>query len=271
MAEWQVTRPATPLRPHVRRYVGYRFEGFPPGVHLGLPSRHLTVVIGLGEPTLITEMPDPDQAPGSFDAFASGVSSRRAVLQHDGREHGIQLELTPSGARSLLGVPAGELGPAVVGLDVLLGPAADEAAERMAALDGWAARFQVLDALLLRRAGVLPPAAPELELAWARIVDRAGSVRVTDLAAEVGWSRRHLGARFLREFGVTPKEAARVVRFETSRLMLARPERLSLSEVAVACGFYDQAHLCREWAALAGCSPTSWLANEQFPSVQDES
>jgi AraC-like DNA-binding protein len=38
--------------------------------------------------------------------------------------------------------------------------------------------------------------------------------------------------------------------------------------VAAVCGFYDQAHLNREWRELAGCSPTTWLA-EELPSVQD--
>jgi transcriptional regulator GlxA family with amidase domain len=115
--------------------------------------------------------------------------------------------------------------------------------------------------------GRLPAAPPELERAWSVLVASRGGVRVTDLAREVGWSRRHLGSQFLREYGLPPKEAARVVRFERSRWMLTRPGRPRLSDVAVACGFYDQAHLCREWAAMAGCSPTAWLAGEELPPV----
>jgi len=269
VVEWQVVRPAAPLRRHVRRYVGYRLEGFAPGTHLGLPSRHLTVVLSLGDPTRITAMPEPGQAPGAFQLFASGLTTRRAVLAHDGREHGVQLDLTPAGARAVLGLPAGELGASVVGLDVLLGPSATEVAERLAACSAWDARFGVLDDVLLRLLDRLPPASPELERAWTVLVASGGAVRVDDLAREVGWSRRHLGSRFLREYGITPKEAARVVRFERSRWMIAGPGRPRLGDVAADCGFYDQAHLCREWAALAGCSPSAWLAGEEFPSVQE--
>lgn len=45
---------ATPperLSPLVARYSGYRYEGTPPGTHLGLPSPYLTVVISLGKPS----------------------------------------------------------------------------------------------------------------------------------------------------------------------------------------------------------------------------
>jgi AraC-like DNA-binding protein len=47
--------------------------------------------------------------------------------------------------------------------------------------------------------------------------------------------------------------------------MLQRPahRRRGLADVAAECGFYDQAHLTREWHDLAGCTPTTWLAEEQ--------
>jgi AraC-like DNA-binding protein len=114
--------------------------------------------------------------------------------------------------------------------------------------------------------------------AWHRIVESGGSVRIGDLAHETGYSRRHLTQRFAREYGLTPKQAARVVRFERSWRLLRRLERSrrqsrgdrpSLAEAAAACGYYDQAHLAREWNDLAGCPPSAWLAGEELPFVQD--
>ncbi len=84
----------------------------------------------------------------------------------------------------------------------------------------------------------------------------------------MGWSRRHLSERFRVELGLAPKVAGRVVRFERARRLLERADRPGLADLASACGFYDQAHLNREWRELAGCSPTAWLA-EELPSVQD--
>lgn len=89
------------------------------------------------------------------------------------------------------------------------------------------------------------------------------------LAQEVGGSRRHLGERFRREFGLTPKVAGRVMRFESTRRLLGTPGRPGLADVAARCGYADQAHLTREWRELAGCTPSTWLT-EELPSIQDD-
>jgi AraC-like DNA-binding protein len=259
--------PGAPLAGLVGRYLGYRYEGFAPGTHLGLPSRHLTVVVSLGAPTRLT-LPDGG-GQVEYVALAGGLDTRPVGITHDGEQFGVQIELTPAGARALLGVPAAALTGAVVSLDELLGPAAHELAERMASATAWPARFAVLDEVLARRTDHRDVPGRELARAWHRLVASGGTARVGDVAAEVGWSRRHLGERFAREFGLTPKQAARVVRFERSRRLVERGAAPTLAAVAAACGYYDQAHLAREWRELAGCAPSVWLAAEELPSVQD--
>lgn len=104
--------------------------------------------------------------------------------------------------------------------------------------------------------------------AWRLVLGSGGTVPVTRLAAEVGWSRRHLAERFGQELGLSPKAAARIVRFERARHMLQRPDRGTMADVAAACGYFDQPHLNRDFVELAGCPPGEWLA-EELPSVQD--
>jgi AraC-like DNA-binding protein len=256
-----VGRPAEHLAALVGRYLGYRYEGFPPGTHLGLPSRHLTVVISLGSPTRV--------GGAAFVSLVGGLDTRSALIAHDGDQYGVQLELTPAGARSLLGVPAGALAGTVVDLRELLRTDAGELAERMAGAPAWASRFAVLDEVLSRRIDRSQAPTGALAHAWRCVVTSGGTARVGDIADEVGWSRRHLGARFSTEYGLTPKDAARVVRFERSRWLVSEGGRQTLADVAAECGFYDQAHMAREWRDLAGCPPSVWLATEDLPSVQD--
>jgi len=259
--------PALPLQSIVERYRGYRLAGAP-GTHRGLPSQHLTFIISLDEPVDIARMPEGGTSPGKFQAFVGGLHSSAASIRHEGYQFGISLSLTPLGARSLLGLPAGELAHAVVPIEELLGPSAVGLVDQLASAPGWHERFAILDQVLVARlkGGAGPPA--EVTEAWRQLIATSGGVGVGALAEEVGYSRRHLGDLFRRELGLAPKEAARVLRFERSRRLLERPDRPTLADVAVASGYYDQAHMTREWREIAGCPPTTWMA-EELPSVQD--
>lgn len=262
MSEYVWRRAAPELRGLVSGYSGYRWSGVP-GLHHGLPSTHLTLVICLSG-TLDFVGPRP----ASFGSVAGGLHDGPVVMSHDGLQHGLQLDVTWRGSRALLGLPAGELAGDVVGLPDLLGERAGELVERLAAAPTWRDRFRLLDTTLsgLAGDGVGEPRA-EVVQAWRRLTETAGNVRIGELADELGWSRRHLNSRFQREIGLPPKAAARVIRFERARRLLRSPSRLSLADTAVHCGYVDQAHLARDFRAMGDLTATQWLA--EFPSVQD--
>ncbi|MBE1470366.1 AraC-like DNA-binding protein [Kibdelosporangium phytohabitans] len=120
-------------------------------------------------------------------------------------------------------------------------------------------------------AGVLGPAvartapgprpAPQVVWAWRRLCRSGGRIRVAQLAAEVGWTRRHLLTRFREQIGLAPKTAARVIRFQHALRLLQHPERrLSLAGLAQTTGYSDQAHLTREFRALTGATPLELAA-----------
>ena len=264
--------PAEPLRRYVARYTGYRQRGLPPARHRGLPSPYLTLIFTLDEPLTIAAHPDPGQPPGEFGALLGGLHSAPALITHEGAQSGIQVALRPLGARALLGLPAGELASLDVPAEAVLGGVCAELRDRVRAAAGWPARFAVLDEILLRRATMEADVAPEVGWAWRRLLRAGGDVRVSELAAGTGWSDRHLTSRFRAEIGLTPKAAARVIRFDRARKLLVRnltgasPE-YRLADLAADCGYFDQAHLAREFRALAGCPPSQWLA-EEFRNVQ---
>ena len=117
--------------------------------------------------------------------------------------------------------------------------------------------------------------APDIAEAWRLLARSGGTIQAGELARRVGWSPRYLQRRLLAETGLTPKAAARVTRFDRARRVLQRqaatpagaPGTLNLAGLAAGCGYYDQAHLAREFRELAGCAPSAWLA-EEFRNVQ---
>jgi AraC-like DNA-binding protein len=252
-------------------YSAYRQSGLDPGTHRGLPSPYLTFIVTLDDPLVMAAHPDPRQASGVYTTLVGGLHTSHAVIAHPGRQSGVQLALEPLGARALLGLPAGELANLDAPASDVLGPLADELQARVRLAPTWAARFAILDEVLLRR--VDPSVLPAVEVveAWRRLGQAGGDVSVADLADAVGWSSRHLADRFHTETGLTPKAAARVFRFDGVRRALQRRVQAgtttSLADLAAEYGYYDQAHLAREFRDLAGCPPSQWLV-EEFRNIQ---
>jgi AraC-like DNA-binding protein len=236
-----------------------------------LPSPYLTLIITVDNPLTIAAHPDARQAPGEYETLLGGLHTTPAVITHEGRQSGIQVGLSPLGARALLGLPAGELASLDLHAGEVLGRVAAEIQERVRAAAGWVERFAILDQVLLRRLDPAWATPPAVVLAWRRLLESGGSVTVRELSREVGWSSRHLQDRFLAEVGLTPKAAGRVIRFDRARRQLqnqaARGRPWSLADLAVECGYFDQAHLARDFRDLAGFSPSQWLI-EKFRNVQ---
>jgi AraC-like DNA-binding protein len=255
--------PAGALRGHVAWYAGYRQRGVPPALHRGLPSPFLTLIFTLDEPLIMAAHPDPRQAPDAFGTLLGGLHATPALISHDGAQSGIQVALRPLGSRELLGLPGGSLASIDVPAEAVLGRAGDRIQERIQAEPTWSSRFAILDAELGALLRDAPAIAPEVVQAWRMLLRSGGTVPIAELAKETGWSSRNLAQRFGAETGLSPKAFARVVRFRRALTALcAAGCPGGLAGVAATCGYYDQAHLAREFRALAGCPPSQWLAEE---------
>src|SRR4051794_28532740 len=188
--------PATgPLAQHVRRLAGYS-EVARPLRRREVPLATAVIVFSLG--------PDMWIDGAWTGSFAAGLYDRPVVTGHAGEQAGLQLDLSPFGARALLGVPMDELFNRTVALEDLL-PRAGELTERVAEAPTWRQRRAIVGELV---AGALPDARPvpgAVLHAYRRLVATHGAVRVEALAVETGWSRRHLAERFRREVGMPPK------------------------------------------------------------------
>ncbi|HYF72822.1 MAG TPA: helix-turn-helix domain-containing protein [Nocardioides sp.] len=257
-------RPTESLAPYVASLTAYDVDLGAPGIHRGLPSTTVTLVLPAGEPLDVSWAGDPASRRRGWSSL-SGLHPHPAEIHHQGRQSGVQVALTVAGARALLGVPAADLAGGLLDLDDLgeVAPRLRHLPERLAATSPGERSAVVATALLAELARRRPaPARREVEHALGLL---SGGAPVQRVADEVGYSRRHLGSLVRAETGLAPKQVQRLGRFEASR---ARVGRAPLAEVAHACGYADQAHLTREWVALAGCPPSTWL-REEFPFLQD--
>lgn len=245
---WQVARriPARELRPLLGQALeGWAREGPSTASYSELPFPGIPLIINLGSPWRV------DGA--RLDSFLAGLHLRPATVTGERAFSCLELRLTPLGTRRLLGQPLHELADRTVALEDLL-PGTDALVARLRKTPSWDERFDLVERFLSRRLADTPAPSRELDWAWHRLVRSGGRVRMRALAAELGWSPRRLIERFRDQIGLSPKAAARVIRFDRAVAAL-RSGQPRIAEVAAACGYADQAHLGRELRALGGVTP----------------
>lgn len=168
----------------------------------------------------------------------------------------MQVDFTPLGAYRFFGGAVVELAARMVDIADVLGREGRQLRERLGATRCWQQRFDLLDDFITCRVHHLP--SPEIEFAYRRLARTSGSVRITALAGEIGWSRKHLVDRFRSELGLAPKSLARMMRFHQACRIARTGTAQGWAGIAAESGYADQAHLVREFSAHAGETPTAW-------------
>jgi AraC-like DNA-binding protein len=222
-----------------------------------VPFPGVPLIFGLRGSWLI-EGPETRE-PERHESFVSGLHAAPAFAEPaDSSWSCIELRLTPVAAHGILGLPMHELANRTIPLELLVRGAA-ELSERLRDTESWPVRFALIESFLCRRLEEAQ-VSREVEWSWNELRRSAGRVPIGALADELGWSHRRLIARFREQVGMAPKAVARVMRFDRAVHAMRSPGR-ALAEIAYDCGYFDQAHLNRDFRALAGTTPTAFQAS----------
>jgi AraC-like DNA-binding protein len=213
------------------------------------------LIISFGTPFLIALGREPDAADRQ-PSFAAGLYAGPVLIESDGSAECVQVDFTPLGAYRFFGGAVVDLAPRMVEMSDVLGCEGRQLRERLGAVCTWQERFDLVEDFVAGRANHLP--SPEVEFAYRRLARTAGGARIAALAKEIGWSRKHLVKRFRSELGLAPKPVARIFRFHRACRLAHTGGAHGWAGIAAESGYADQAHLAREFSALAGESPTAW-------------
>lgn len=164
------------------------------------------------------------------------------------------------GAAPFFRLPLHELARQSVGLaDLLPRPALAALADQLGRAASDEARVRAVEQFLLAR---LRPAAPDRLVlgALALLHGSHGTLRVAALARQLGSSASPLEKRFRQAVGASPKQLAGIIRLQAA-LARYRPG-MSLTELALAAGFYDQAHFVHAFRAFTGQTPSAYFRDQ---------
>ncbi len=234
------------------------------GYHETRPALHhqretaglvVPLIISLGTPFRVALGREPDTA-DQVGSFTAGLYAGPVNILSDGAAACVQVDLTPLGAYRCLGGAVVDLCARMVDLGDVFGTAGRALVQRIGATRSWHDRFDLVEDFIASRDRFAP--SPAITFAWQRLAATEGAARIAGLAEEIGWSRTHLAERFRSQIGLGPKRVARMMRFRQACAQAQAGRGAGWAAIAAACGYADQAHLIREFVALAGEPPGAW-------------
>ena len=226
--------------------------GAMPDGHRILPDGCMEFVFQLADP-FRERLPD-----GRFSLqphlLLVGQMERRVDIEPSGSIHTVGVHFRPAGASAFVPGTMTRFTHCIEALGPALGQDLEPLAALLRAAATPEAQARVLEDFL-RRLHLQAQDDPAMSRAAARLSASGSLLDLETLARESGLSERQFRRRFEAAVGLRPKRFARLVRFQRVFEQRQENDARAWSEVALDCGYYDQAHFNRDFRAFTGVRP----------------
>jgi AraC-like DNA-binding protein len=195
------------------------------------------------------------RSPGSI---LTGVTTRFQVIDTDEQAYVAGVAFRPGGTVPFVAGSAYELRDTEVPLEALWGPARTRRLrEQLLTTVHPDSALDILERALLE-SWRDRSTHPLVAFALADLHLRPSVARIGQIANAVGLSRKRFSERFKTEVGVTPKRYCRLLRFQRALAKAHGGGSVDWKDLALACGYFDQAHLIHEFREFSGLTPTAY-------------
>ncbi len=259
--------PGPPLSRFVEQIWYYQNEPQPHAKERLMPDGCATIVINLAENQ--TRLYDPDDTRKMrvlSGCSLSGPHTQSFAIDTDEQNWVVGISFRPAGAMPFLKIPSEEVRDVHVDLDALWGRLAGELRERVLAAPTPEAKLRTVELILLQRAAGIFEEQPAVEYGVRTLLSAPQTANIARVVDETGYSSRRFIELFKLHVGMTPKLFCRVRRFQGVLQRIVGGKTVRWADVAVDCGYYDQAHFIHDFQGFAGINPTKYLTDHRgFP------
>ena len=225
-----------------------------------MPDGSVELVVNLHEDCIRNYDPlHPETFTTIPGCVVSGPRSEFFVIDTEGESNTVGVHFKPGGAFPFLRVPPVELHNESVALECLWGSASGRLRERLLAASTPAEKFRVLELCLMEQLARPLERHSAVEFALGEFLKRGPLPPVGHIVEQVGFSQRRFIQLFSNEVGLTPKLFSRVSRFQRVIRAAHTHDEVDWTQVALACGYYDQAHFIHDFQSFSGITPSTYL------------
>ncbi|NEW05686.1 AraC family transcriptional regulator [Paenibacillus sp. SYP-B3998] len=256
--------PQTPLSDFVDFF--WYFEGYSPSYskELALPDGSIELVINLREDeNKFVERESKSQIITYGSSVICGPHSEFFIIDTSSEATVLGIHFKPGGIYPFLNIPVSELHNIHVSLDVLWGVRAHDLREALLFSKTIEEKFQILEGNLIELASRPLIRHPAVSFALNEFLILPHKRPLTEVIEQIGLSQRRFIQIFKEEVGMTPKLFCRLRRFKEVLNRIEDASSVDWSDVAIACGYYDQMHFIKDFQAFSSLNPTDYFARQR--------
>ena len=226
-----------------------------------LPDGSVELVINLRDPSIPVYDPQDIRRCAMFPpAIVCGPHSQFFVIDTASQMDVVGVHFKPGGAYPFLKLPSAEIHNLHVGLDALWGRDARELRERLLEARTPQAKVHILEKALLAKTAA-PERHPAVGFALSQFRSGPEAQKISDVTQQIGLSAKRFIDVFQKQVGLTPKLFFRVRRFQKVLRVIGSGSPVDWAEIALTCGYFDQAHFIHDFRAFSGINPSAYLAD----------
>ncbi|HUE82752.1 MAG TPA: AraC family transcriptional regulator [Pyrinomonadaceae bacterium] len=265
--QYREFKPSALLSPYVECL--WTLEGnnwqTPDGPERLLPDGCVELVMNFGLP--FREHLDQHQTATQPARFLVGQMTRPLLLSPSGPFQILGIRFQPGGTVPFFPFPIAEVTNCIVPLADIDSRLENGIVARVCEERQLSQKVRLTEQLLDQQLKACSTPGTSLRPAVSRILRSRGQVSIDSLAHDLGISGRQLGRRFQVEVGVGPKLLCRILRFQRIFSALERDDE-TWAGLALDCGYYDQAHLIKDFQQFTGQSPSRLF--DQFTAFTEQ-
>jgi AraC-like DNA-binding protein len=230
-----------------------------------LPTGHAEIVISLARDYLTDANHPTNPLQPSPAALFLGIYSRYQTIDAIDMSELIGISFHPGGTLPFIADDTCTFTNRETSLEDIWGRAASDLRNDLRDAPTEANKFAVLNSALLHRLGQNRQKArdPVIVFALTQLNESPDTITIASLSRQIGLSPRRLSQRFYEQVGVSPKLYCRIQRFQQAVQQMHRGVDIRWSELALACGYYDQSHFANDFRAFSGLSATAYSVSKR--------
>ena len=256
---YRIHIPAPPLSNFIEHFFYYEGYSAEHKMEKFLPDGSMDLLIDL------TDTPKKlfhDEAGDTFTTYSkswlSGMKTEYILIDASVSTM-IGIHFKPGGAYPFFALPVSELNNMTIETDILWNIDIHYLRDAILEKDSIEDKFRLLENFFLQKGKNRLEQNVFIQYALDQLQHSPQLWTIEKLAAKTGFTQKHLINLFRKYVGLTPKQFARIARFQKVITELEQHQSVEWTSLAYDCGYFDQAHFIKEFQAFSGINPSAYL------------